>query len=231
MPTTIRRSAPKRLSIFVRLGQSPKHVVGLAAVLVVAMATQVDSQTPPTQPESQRFDATSDFANRPSDTPSDTPSQFGNLPPASFPPANFPPSNRSPSHLASDAPATWLGGTPNTKNTPVRSPVTRANASSVVAQAGLNTPAASVSPVFTGKTSPIARVGAAGEMIGFTSSDGSGSQTITLVHTGKSWMAVYHIDSSGTIRLVSSRPIDADFALQLNATSPLPDDIREMGRR
>jgi hypothetical protein len=67
-------------------------------------------------------------------------------------------------------------------------------------------------------------------MIGFSHSDGSGTQTITIVHTGKSWMAVYHIDRSGTIRLVSSRPIDADFSLQLNATSPLPEEIRQLGR-
>ncbi len=78
-------------------------------------------------------------------------------------------------------------------------------------------------------TGPAVHVGAAGEMIGFTHSDGSGTQTITLVHTGKSWMAVYHIDRSGTLRLVSSRAIDADFLLQLNATSPLPDEIRKMG--
>lgn len=74
-------------------------------------------------------------------------------------------------------------------------------------------------------------IGAAGDMIGFSGSDASGTQTITLVHTGKSWMAVYHIDRSGQIRLVSSRPIDADFSLQLNATSPLPDEIRKLGRR
>ena len=74
------------------------------------------------------------------------------------------------------------------------------------------------------------RVGAAGDMIGFSHSDGSGTQTITVVHAGKSWMAVYHIDRSGTIRLVSSRPIDADFSLQLNATSPLPEEIRQLGR-
>mgnify|MGYP001822240438 CR=1 FL=1 len=80
-------------------------------------------------------------------------------------------------------------------------------------------------------TSPIAKVAAAGDMIGFSHSDASGTQTITVVHTGKSWMAVYHIDRSGTIRLVSSRPIDADFSLQLNATSPHPDEIRRMGRR
>jgi hypothetical protein len=77
----------------------------------------------------------------------------------------------------------------------------------------------------------VSRVGAAGDMIGFSHSDGSGTQTITIVHTEKSWMAVYHIDRSGKIRLVSSRPIDADFSLQLNATSPLPEEIREIGRR
>ena len=77
----------------------------------------------------------------------------------------------------------------------------------------------------------VARVGASGDMIGFSHSDSSGTQTITLVHTGKAWMAVYHIDRSGKIRLVSSRPIDADFSLQLNATSPLPDEIREINRR
>lgn len=79
--------------------------------------------------------------------------------------------------------------------------------------------------------SPFKRAGSAGEMIGFSHYDASGTQTITLVHTGKSWMAVYHIDRSGTIRLVSSRPIDADFSLQLNATSPLPKEIRQIGRR
>ena len=77
----------------------------------------------------------------------------------------------------------------------------------------------------------VAKVGASGDMIGFSHSDSSGTQTITLVHTGKSWMAVYHIDRSGKVRLVSSRPIDADFSLQLNATSPLPDEIREINRR
>ena len=74
-------------------------------------------------------------------------------------------------------------------------------------------------------------VGAAGDIIGFSHSDGSGSQRITLVNTSKSWMAVYHIDRSGKIRLASSRPIDADFTLQLNATAPLPDEIRRMKER
>ena len=77
---------------------------------------------------------------------------------------------------------------------------------------------------------PAALVGAAGEIIGFTHADASGTQTITLLHTGKSWMAVYHIDRSGTLRLVSSRAIDADFSLQLNATSPLPEEIRKVGK-
>ena len=77
----------------------------------------------------------------------------------------------------------------------------------------------------------MSQVGAAGDMIGFSHSDDSGTQTITLVHTGKSWIAVYHIDRSGKVRLVSSRPIDADFSLQLNATAPLPEEIREISRR
>jgi hypothetical protein len=77
----------------------------------------------------------------------------------------------------------------------------------------------------------LGRAGAANDMIGFSHSDDSGTQTITLVHTGKSWIAVYHIDRSGKIHLVSSRPIDADFSLQLNATSPLPEEIRAIGRR
>ena len=81
------------------------------------------------------------------------------------------------------------------------------------------------------ESTEVSKVGAAGDMIGFSHSDGSGTQTITVIHTGKSWMAVYHIDRSGQIRLVSSRPIDADFALQLNATSPLPEEIREIGSR
>lgn len=72
---------------------------------------------------------------------------------------------------------------------------------------------------------------AAGDMIGFSHTDTGGTQTITLVHTEKLWMAVYHIDKSGTVRLVSSRPLDADFSLQLNATSPLPEEIRALGRR
>ncbi len=74
----------------------------------------------------------------------------------------------------------------------------------------------------------VSRVASAGEVIGFSHVDASGSQRITLVNTGKSWMAVYHIDRAGAIRLVSSRPIDADFSLQLNATSPLPEEIRQM---
>ena len=80
-------------------------------------------------------------------------------------------------------------------------------------------------------STPTVQTGAAGEMIGFSHADPAGNQTIALVHAGKSWIAVYHVDRSGTIRLVSSRPIDADFSLQLNATSPLPEEIRRIGRR
>jgi hypothetical protein len=41
-------------------------------------------------------------------------------------------------------------------------------------------------------------------------------------------MAVYHIDSSGQIRLTSSRPLEADFTIQFNASSPLPEEIRRL---
>lgn len=71
-------------------------------------------------------------------------------------------------------------------------------------------------------------VGASGEIIGFSHVDESGTQVISLVNTGKLWMAVYHVGPDGEIRLVSSRAIDADFSLELNATAPLPNDIRRM---
>ena len=74
------------------------------------------------------------------------------------------------------------------------------------------------------------RVGAAGSVIGFSGCNSSGTQTITLVNTEKFWMAVYHVTADGEIRLVSSRPIDADFSVQLNVTDPLPDDIRGLGQ-
>lgn len=77
---------------------------------------------------------------------------------------------------------------------------------------------------------PRLQVGSAGEMIGFAGSSGTG-QIITVIHTGKSWMSVYHIGQTGEIRLASSRPIDADFSLELNATAPLPDDIRRAAGR
>ncbi|MDA8744191.1 hypothetical protein N9N28_06115 [Rubripirellula amarantea] len=88
---------------------------------------------------------------------------------------------------------------------------------------------AATQPALSGGSGP--KVGAAGDMIGFSHSDGGGTQTITLVDTSKAWMAVYHIDRSGKIRLVSSRPIEADFSLQLNATAPLPNEIRQLGGR
>ena len=78
-------------------------------------------------------------------------------------------------------------------------------------------------------TDLVPQVGSAGELIGFNGFDGSGSQTITLVHTGKMQIAVYHIDRSGRIHLVSSRPIDADFSLSLNVNDPLPSQIRLLG--
>lgn len=71
-------------------------------------------------------------------------------------------------------------------------------------------------------------VAGSGDLIGFSHVDETGTQVITLINTQKLWMAVYHIGSSGQIRLASSRAIDADFTLQLNAASPTPEEIRRM---
>ncbi|MEM6468836.1 MAG: hypothetical protein AAF802_04655 [Planctomycetota bacterium] len=75
---------------------------------------------------------------------------------------------------------------------------------------------------------PGPQVGVAGELMGFSGRSASGSQTITLVHAGKLQIAVYHIDGSGQIHLVSSRPISDDFSITLNPTEPLPGQIRPM---
>lgn len=68
----------------------------------------------------------------------------------------------------------------------------------------------------------------AGDMIGFSRELGDGVQAITLINASQRWMAVYHIDADGKIRLASSRPLEADFTIQFNATSPLPDEIRRL---
>lgn len=82
------------------------------------------------------------------------------------------------------------------------------------------------SSVLPGKALP--NLGAAGDMIAFSRDLGDGVQAITVISSAKKWMAVYHIDSGGQIRLTSSRPIDADFTIQFNATSPLPEEIRRL---
>ena len=69
---------------------------------------------------------------------------------------------------------------------------------------------------------------AAGDTIGFSREIAGGSQAITLINTTRRWMAVYHVDQAGQIRLVSSRPLDADFSFQFNATAPLPEEIRRL---
>ncbi len=68
----------------------------------------------------------------------------------------------------------------------------------------------------------------AGDMIGFSRELAGGSQSITLISASRKWMVVYHVDQAGLIRLVSSRPLDADFSFQFNATAPLPDEIRRL---
>ncbi len=69
---------------------------------------------------------------------------------------------------------------------------------------------------------------AAGDMIGFSRELVGGSQAITLISASRRWMAVYHVDQAGAIRLVSSRPLEADFSFQFNATAPLPEEIRRL---
>jgi len=71
----------------------------------------------------------------------------------------------------------------------------------------------------------------AGDMIGFSRELGDGVQAITIINASQRWMAVYHIDTSGQIRLTSSRPLDADFTIQFNAASPLPEEIRRLQGR
>lgn len=87
-----------------------------------------------------------------------------------------------------------------------------------------NRPLAPTGSVPTGDTGGAA----AGEMIAFSHVTPAGTQRITLIHTRKSWITVYDVGPSGSVRLMSSRPIDADFSLELNATSPLPAEIRRM---
>lgn len=72
---------------------------------------------------------------------------------------------------------------------------------------------------------------AANDMIGFTRELASGNQAITLINASRKWMAVYHVDQAGQIHLVSSRPLDADFSFQFNATAPLPEEIRKLQGR
>jgi hypothetical protein len=72
---------------------------------------------------------------------------------------------------------------------------------------------------------------AASDMIAFSNAIAGGTQAITLINASRRWMAVYHIDQAGHIRLVSSRPLDADFSFQFNATAPLPEEIRRLQKR
>lgn len=156
-------------------------------------------------------------------------SQFPPPQPASGQRFGFPPP-QSPPQVAS---------VPQTASVPQaasgRSPVS--SAPSAVGTAGMphtDTPYR-VEEVFSGEKIGLGepdsgvQVGSAGQLIGFSGFDGSGSQTITLVHTGKMQIAVYHIDRSGLIHFVSSRPIDADFSVTLNPTDPSPDQIRHLG--
>lgn len=77
---------------------------------------------------------------------------------------------------------------------------------------------------------PDHRVASAGDFIGFSHTDGSGSHKITLFDTSKRWLAVYHVDRDGNIRIRSSRDASEDFSFELNATEPTSQRIRQMQR-
>ncbi len=117
-------------------------------------------------------------------------------------------------------------------------PATQATVASPAAQpavaAGPTRPLAAIGPVTLG-SGPAASAGGAaahlmtaGDMIGFSRDLGDGVQAITIINASQRWMAVYHIDTSGQIRLTSSRPLEADFTIQFNASSPLPEEIRRL---
>lgn len=74
----------------------------------------------------------------------------------------------------------------------------------------------------------VANLQLASDLIGFSRDLGGGIQAITIINASHRWMAVYHIDSGGQIRLTSSRPLDEDFTILFNATSPLPEEIRRL---
>ena len=140
---------------------------------------------------------------------------FANLFWASSASGQWPPAGSN----ASIAAAEGLPGTPPSRLTPESTPVTQATA-----MMPANASPSDVSPLRRSED-PAVQVGSAGEMMGFAGT-GENGQTITLVDTSRSWMAVYHIAPNGEIRLVSSRPIDADFTIELNAIDPTPGAIR-----
>jgi hypothetical protein len=94
-------------------------------------------------------------------------------------------------------------------------------------QAALPMAFPAAAPQFGSSKGPATLINA-GDMIGFSRELGDGVQAITIINASRRWMAVYHIDTSGQIRLTSSRPLDADFTIQFNATAPLPEDIRRL---
>ncbi len=80
----------------------------------------------------------------------------------------------------------------------------------------------------SGSEDCVAQAGFAGDLISFKGISSSGNQLITVINASKQAICVYHVDESG-IRLLSSRPIADDFTILFNATSPLPDEIRQLG--
>lgn len=151
------------------------------------------------------------------------------------------PERLSPPAAAAAFPATPAGAafSPDAASQPAATPAPAADPAVLPREPGRaaahNTrPLAGIGPVTFGSGPGAAAGGGlahlmtAGDMIGFSRDLGDGVQAITIINASQRWMAVYHIDTSGQIRLTSSRPLEADFTIQFNASSPLPEEIRRL---
>lgn len=92
------------------------------------------------------------------------------------------------------------------------------------------------SPVNPSRTQPagggglVASASAEG-MIVTATADGLGGQMVTIVDARRNWMVVYGVDGKGQIKLLSSRPLSQDFAVQYNVVEPTPTAISRLTNR
>jgi hypothetical protein len=68
-------------------------------------------------------------------------------------------------------------------------------------------------------------------MIVTATTDGLGGQMVTVIDSRRNWMAVYGVDAKGQIKLLSSRPLSQDFAVQYNVIEPTPTAISRLTNR